>query len=172
MCNHFIKKCKECNIVISQCRCMASYKVVIWDICQKCTKHSLFYETELGVPWTSTINIDEAIQSACAKPTLLEALVWICGWENERAIKQAKKGLIDADGKGWDTCFRVCIAEILEKYEPTVEMLKIIAVNEWPKDSEVGKEAQCRGIDIPPNAEMEIAYGQYKRLVKLITKEK
>ena len=118
------------------------------------------------------MNISEAVEKACQEPTLLKALTWICVWESERIVKQAKKELVDIEGKGWDTCFEVCLGIIIKTYEPTVEMLKIIAVNEWPKDSEVGKEAQCRGIDIPPNAEMEIAYGQYKRLVKLITKEK
>jgi hypothetical protein len=55
--------------------------------------------------------------------------------------------------------------------EPTVEMLKIIAADIWPDDYDAGKEAQRRGINIPPNAEMEIAYGKYKRLIKLLNEE-
>jgi len=28
-------------------------------------------------------------------------LSWICVWESERVVAQAKKNLWDADGKGW-----------------------------------------------------------------------
>ena len=33
---HHIKKCKECDIIIEQCRCMDKNKIVIFDICPKC----------------------------------------------------------------------------------------------------------------------------------------
>ena len=62
------------------------------------------------------MNIDEATKRACQEPTLLDALTWICIWESERAIKQAKKELRDAEGKGWDTFFRVCLKSVMEKY--------------------------------------------------------
>jgi hypothetical protein len=49
--------------------------------------------------------------------------------------------------------------------EPTKEMLRCIAV--WTfEDIEVGKRAQMAGADIPPNAEMEGAYGRYKRMIE------
>lgn len=62
------------------------------------------------------MNLKEAAETACKELTLLDALTWICVWESERAIKQAKKGLRDAEGKGWDTFFKVCIKEVMEKY--------------------------------------------------------
>ncbi len=63
------------------------------------------------------MNITEALEIACKEPTLIDALSWICVWESERAIKQAKEGLVDADGKGWDTCFKFCIERVYEKYD-------------------------------------------------------
>ncbi len=52
--------------------------------------------------------------------------------------------------------------------EPTKEILKCLVVEKYPEDHEAGKEAQRRlGLDvIPPNAEMEAAYGKYSRMVK------
>ena len=72
--------------------------------------------------------ITEAVERACQQPTLLDALSWICVWESERAIRQALSNceLIDGnlvnqraspDGRGWDTCFRVCINEVMEKWD-------------------------------------------------------
>lgn len=62
------------------------------------------------------MNITEAVKQACKEPTLLDALSWICVWESERVVKQAKKNLRDADGKGWDTCFKFCLREVMEEY--------------------------------------------------------
>lgn len=62
------------------------------------------------------MNIDEATKRACEEPTLLDALTWICVWESERIVKQAKKELRDAEGKGWYTCFRICLKSVLENY--------------------------------------------------------
>jgi len=62
------------------------------------------------------MNITEAVEKACQQPTLLDALSWICVWESERVVKQAKKELQDIDGKGWDTCFKVCLKSVMEKY--------------------------------------------------------
>lgn len=62
------------------------------------------------------MNITEATERACKLPTMLDALTYICVWESERAIKQAKKGLRDADGKGWDTCFKACLKSVMERY--------------------------------------------------------
>lgn len=54
--------------------------------------------------------------------------------------------------------------------EPTIEILKVLCVEE-PEDWIAGKEAQTREIDVPPNHEMEVAYGKYQRLVKLLKEE-
>jgi len=35
--SHFIKKCKECDKIISQCRCMDKNKEVRYSICNNCT---------------------------------------------------------------------------------------------------------------------------------------
>jgi len=62
------------------------------------------------------MNITEATKRACKEPTLLDALTWICVWESERVVKQAKKNLRDLEGKGWDTCFRACLKEVMREY--------------------------------------------------------
>ncbi len=36
--NHYIKKCKECQTVIGQCRCFAENKFVEWGVCEKCSQ--------------------------------------------------------------------------------------------------------------------------------------
>lgn len=64
-----------------------------------------------------TMNIDEAVSTACCEPTLLDALSWICVWESERAIRQARENRgSGADGAGWDTCFRYCLNLVMESY--------------------------------------------------------
>ena len=68
------------------------------------------------------MNIDEAVKEACKRSTLLDALTFICIWESERIVKQAKKKLYDADGKGWDTCFRFCLAGVVKKYNQSLEL--------------------------------------------------
>ncbi len=62
------------------------------------------------------MNISQATERACKQPTLLDALAWICVWESERIVKQAKRNLRDAEGKGWDTCFKACLKSVMEKY--------------------------------------------------------
>ena len=63
------------------------------------------------------MNIDQAVARACEEPTLLDALSWICVWESERAIKQARERYgSGTDGAGWDTCFRVCLKCVMESY--------------------------------------------------------
>jgi hypothetical protein len=68
------------------------------------------------------MNIDEATKRACEEPTLLEALTYICLWECERAIHQARFNYgSGANGAGWDTCFKVCIKNVFEKYNKAIE---------------------------------------------------
>ena len=38
------------------------------------------------------MNIDQAVLRACGELTLLDALSWICVWENERVIRQVLIG--------------------------------------------------------------------------------
>ena len=50
--------------------------------------------------------------------------------------------------------------------EPTEAMLVVLAMGtEHPADWEAGKKAQRHRDDIPPQYEMEAAYGQYQRLI-------
>lgn len=67
------------------------------------------------------LDIVEAVEKACQEPTLLDALSWICVWESERVVRQAKKELRDADGKGWDTCFKFCLGRVIEKYNQSLD---------------------------------------------------
>ena len=66
------------------------------------------------------MNITEATERACQEPTLLDALSWICVWESERVVKQAQRhfatGERTPDGAGWETCFKVCLKSVMEKY--------------------------------------------------------
>jgi len=56
------------------------------------------------------MNITEATKRACQEPTLLKALTWICVWESERIVEQARKN------PTWETCFGVCLESVLEAY--------------------------------------------------------
>lgn len=66
-------------------------------------------------------NIDDAVRYSCQEPTLVDALTAIAIWENERAIKQAKKffetGVSTAPcGGGWETCFHLCFKLVMKSY--------------------------------------------------------
>ena len=62
-------------------------------------------------------NLTEAVAVACQQPTLLEALTFICIWESERAINQARFNYgSGSDGAGWDTCFGICLKNVIDKY--------------------------------------------------------
>lgn len=64
------------------------------------------------------MNINEAVTRACQEPTLLDALTFICVWESERAINQARFNYgSGSNGAGWDTCFRHCLKEVMNNYE-------------------------------------------------------
>jgi hypothetical protein len=63
------------------------------------------------------MNFQEAIERAIQEPTLVKALTWICGWECDRAIDQARfRYGSGANGAGWDTCFELCINEVMLTY--------------------------------------------------------
>ena len=66
------------------------------------------------------MNIDDATKQACKESTLLDALTWICVWESEPVVKQVKKNLTDSDGKGWDTCFKMCLKKVIDEYNKPV----------------------------------------------------
>ena len=60
---------------------------------------------------------NEATNEACRQPTLLDALSWICVWESERAINQARFNFgSGSNGAGWDTCFKICLQRVMEEY--------------------------------------------------------
>ncbi len=67
------------------------------------------------------MNLAEAVKHACAEPTLIKALAFVAVWETERVVKQAlehhRTGVSTAShGGGWDTCFELCLGEVLERY--------------------------------------------------------
>ena len=63
------------------------------------------------------MDITEATKKACEEPTLVDALTWICVWEGERAIKQARENFgSGANGSGWDTCFKICLQAVMNVY--------------------------------------------------------
>ncbi|MCK5397780.1 MAG: hypothetical protein KAJ33_05990 [Thermoplasmata archaeon] len=56
------------------------------------------------------MNITQATKRACEEPTLLDALSWICIWESERVVRQAR------ENEQWETCFHVCLKSVMESY--------------------------------------------------------
>lgn len=56
------------------------------------------------------MNITEATKRACEESTLLDALTWICIWESERVVKQARAN------PQWETCFGICLKLVTEEY--------------------------------------------------------
>lgn len=56
------------------------------------------------------MNIDGAVERACQEKTLLEALVWIAVWENDRAVQQAR------ENETWETCFKLCFQRVMDAY--------------------------------------------------------
>jgi hypothetical protein len=72
------------------------------------------------------MNITEAVDRAIQECTLIDALSWICVWESERAIQQARFNYgSGSNGQGWDTCFKYCISEVVKRYQATDIILKI-----------------------------------------------
>ena len=63
---------------------------------------------------------DEAIKTACAEPTLIDALSWIAIWETHRVVRQAfennSTGARNPDGSLYDTCFKNLFARVIEAY--------------------------------------------------------
>ncbi len=57
------------------------------------------------------MRLPEAVDRACQEPTLLDALTFICIWETERIVRQAR------GNEQWDTCFRVCLQAVKAQYE-------------------------------------------------------
>ena len=56
------------------------------------------------------MNITEALARAIQEPTLLKAMSWICLWESERVVKQARAY------PTWDTCFEHCLKLVIEAW--------------------------------------------------------
>ena len=57
------------------------------------------------------MNITEAVNNACEKETLADALTYICIWESERLVKYVRNNT-----GSWETCFGICIKSVMEKY--------------------------------------------------------
>ena len=56
------------------------------------------------------MNVTQAIGEACKEPSLVEALTWICVWETERVVKQARTN------PTWNTMFKYLIKEVIVNY--------------------------------------------------------
>lgn len=74
-----------------------------------------------------SMNITEATKKACEEPTLLEALTWICVWDSERVVKQARANA------QWGTCFKVCLKSVLDNYKQKVAIVGGNAEREFVK---------------------------------------
>jgi len=62
----------------------------------------------------------DTVKVALQKPTLLEALSYVCDVDCDRAVKQALKNTEnnhrELDGKLYDTCFTFLLKEVLDSY--------------------------------------------------------
>lgn len=56
------------------------------------------------------MNIDDAIAEALKRDSLLDAQVYMCIWETERIVEQARKNPI------WDTCFTRVLREVTKAW--------------------------------------------------------
>ncbi len=69
---------------------------------------------------SAAMNIQEAIEEACKKPTLVDALAWIAIWETERVVEQVREfdrtGISTAAQGRWDTCFKWCFDGVLKEF--------------------------------------------------------
>lgn len=71
----------------------------------------------------------DALNTAIAMPSLEEALTYVCIWESERIVKQARFNFgSGSDGAGWDTCFGYIIQETMKAYM-TNKSLVMISIN-------------------------------------------
>ncbi len=102
------------------------------------------------------MNITEAVKQACDESTLIDALSWICVWESERVVEQAHENLTnntpaDANGKMWDTCFKVCIEQVfkawtikdLAKSTPIKELSELVIAHYDYSLIDNGLECKC-----------------------------
>lgn len=69
------------------------------------------------------MTLQEAVGRACEKPTLVEALTYICVLESERVVKQARAN------PQWETCFMQCIKPVLEVWGANREVGKMSTLN-------------------------------------------
>ena len=64
-------------------------------------------------------NLDEVVRRTKTM-SLIDALVHVAIWENDRAVRQALRGDRDPNtGQLWDTCFRRCFEAVLEQHPRT-----------------------------------------------------
>lgn len=82
------------------------------------------------------MNVDEAVSRACEEPTLVDALIWIVGWESERVVAQAMKGERGPDGQLWDSCYGYCIRLVTEKYKGKVMNERYVSAYPLPTPRE------------------------------------
>lgn len=57
------------------------------------------------------MNLDEAVKEACGAPDLVSALAFVCVWESERVVGQARAA------QKYETCFTVCIKAVMDAWE-------------------------------------------------------
>lgn len=58
------------------------------------------------------MNFEEAVDEACKKTTLVDALSYICVWETERVVKYTR----EFPDEQWETMFHYCIDTVMKKY--------------------------------------------------------
>ena len=69
--------------------------------------------------------IEDVIKEAISKPTLHEAIVEVCVWENNRIIHQALR----TDDEEWESCFNYLVQRVIETYLQT-HQLTIISLKD------------------------------------------
>jgi hypothetical protein len=70
---------------------------------------------------TPGLNLTQAVARAVQEPTLLDALSWIAIWDNDRAVRQAFRGVRDPNsGALWETNFLFLFKQVTEAWNAKV----------------------------------------------------
>ena len=91
--NHYIKKCKKCLDVISQCRCPDANKEIRWGICDVCAKETQQDEAARSIFMATTISMGLSTPDAMFAWTRFLAKV-----ELKARLKPGQKAAIIIDG--------------------------------------------------------------------------
>lgn len=118
------------------------------------------------------LNLVEATKRACQESTLLDALTFICIWESERAIRQAR------ENPTWETCFKVSLKSVFDNYHTPADLQpEVVEKKCTRKDTKGGRPSSGVWQDKPTASQMPLIpmeqikkYGNYPAQQKALAK--